>query len=165
MPDRSRRLSPPVASDLMRDTDLLIPLGMSIGAARSLLDAVGADVAPVVDSRGRCVGVITGADCRRSFHCVEPEVEAVTKHRAINGAATTNEVRHHITGRFAAATMDAGVQELLDRLDTAEDPFLVILDWQARPRGIVCALDVLAAVSNSNWSNDTRMRPAFAAAH
>jgi hypothetical protein len=30
-------------------------------------------------------------------------------------------------------------------LNEAEDPFLVVLDQQRRPRGIVCALDVLAA--------------------
>ena len=142
MTERHPRPAPPTARDLMRETELLIPLGMSVGAAGGLLDAAGCGVAPVVDSRGRCVGVFTAADYRRWLDRVGSDADLVT------GPASADEVRFHITGRFAAATPDAGVGELLHRLDAAADPFLVILDRQARPRGIVCALDVLVAESD-----------------
>ena len=49
----------------------------------------------------------------------------------------------------AVATPEARVPELRHRLSDGADPFLVVLDWQGRPRGIVCALDVLVAESNS----------------
>ena len=68
---------PPTARDLMRETELLIPLGMSIGAAGGLLDAAGGGVAPVVDSRGRCVGVFTAADYRRWLDRVGSDADLV----------------------------------------------------------------------------------------
>jgi CBS-domain-containing membrane protein len=148
MTERHPQPAPAAARDLMRETELLIPAGMSVGAAGGLLDAAGCGVAPVVDSRGRCVGVFTTADYQRWLDRVGSDADLVPGHHPVTMSASANEVRHHITGRFAAATPDAGVQELLHRLDAAEDPFLVILDRQARPRGIVCALDVLVAESN-----------------
>jgi CBS-domain-containing membrane protein len=50
-----------------------------------------------------------------------------------------------MTRRFAAATPDSGVQELFHRLKGVDDPCIVVLDRQRRPRGLVCAIDVLAA--------------------
>jgi CBS-domain-containing membrane protein len=143
----------------MRETELLIPLGMSVGAAVGLLEAVGCGVAPVVDSRGRCVGLFTAADYRRWLDRVGSDTDMDTR------PASADEVRFHITGRFAAATPEAGVQELLQRLDAASDPFLVILDRQARPRGIVCALDVLMAESDCTRSDRTQTRSAAAVAN
>jgi CBS domain-containing protein len=125
----------------MREAEVLIPLGMSVGTAGGLLDAVGAGVAPVVDYRGRCVGVFTAADYRRWLDRAGSDAGIVT------GPASADEVRFHITGRFAPVTPDTPVPELLHRLDGATDPFLIVLDRQARPRGIVCALDVLVAES------------------
>jgi CBS domain-containing protein len=147
MTERHPRPAPPTAQDLMRETELLIPLEMSVGAAAGLLDAAGCGVAPVVDSRGRCVGVFTAADYRRWLDRVGSDADLVPGHHPVTMSASADEVRYHITGRFAAATPDAGVQELLHRLEAVADPFLVVLDRQARPRGIVCALDVLVAES------------------
>lgn len=129
--------APLTARELMREPEVLIPLGMSVGAAASLLEAVGCGAAPVVDSRGRCVGVFTAADYRRWLD----------HDGAVVGSVFTDAVRHHISGRFTAAASDAGVRELLNLLKTGGDQFLVVLDWQGRPRGIVCALDVLVAES------------------
>jgi hypothetical protein len=92
--------------------------------------------------------VFTAADHRRWLERVGPGIDPVPGHNPVTTSASANEVCYHITGRFSAATPDAGVQELLRRLDAAEDPFLIILDREARPRGIVCALDVLVAESN-----------------
>jgi hypothetical protein len=64
------------------------------------------------------------------------------------GSTSSDEVRYFMTCRFAVATHGTGVQELLYLLNAAADPFLVVLDRQWRPRGIVCALDVLVAESN-----------------
>jgi CBS-domain-containing membrane protein len=140
MTERDPRTAPPTAGDLMRETELVFPLSMSVGAAARLLEAVGVGLAPVVDSRGRCVGVFTAADYRRWLDRTDRDAEAAP--------AGADEVRHHMTREFGLATPAIGVQELLHRLGTAPDPFLVVLDRQRRPRGIVCALDVLVAESN-----------------
>jgi CBS-domain-containing membrane protein len=140
MTEHDPRAAPPTAGDLMRETELVIPLAMSVGAAARLLEAVGGGIAPVVDSGGRCVGMFTAADCRW-LDRADRDSEAAP--------AGADEVRHHMTRRFGSATSATGVQELLHRLGAAPDPFLVVLDRQRRPRGIVCALDVLVAESNA----------------
>lgn len=138
------RLVRPTARDLMRETKLLIPLGMSVGAAAELLEAAGGGAAPVVDSRGRCVGVFTAADYRRWLDRAGSDAEPARGRDSVAGRSPGDEVRYHVSGRFAAVMPDADVPELLHRLDGAADPFLIVLDRQARPHGIVCALDVLA---------------------
>jgi CBS-domain-containing membrane protein len=142
----------------MREAEVLIPLEMSVGAAGGLLDAIGAGVAPVVDDRGRCVGVFTAADHRRWLDRVGSDAAPAPERSPVTDFSSPDEVRYHITGHFAPVTPDAPVPELLRRLDGATDPFLVVLDRLARPRGIVCALDVLVAESERTPGGD-RPRP------
>ena len=112
-----------------------------------LLEAAEVGVAPVVDYRGRCVGVFTTADYRRWLACAGPDVEDSSVRRPVPAAKSRNEVRYHMS-RFSVATPETGVQELLHCLSEGENLFLVVVDRQQRPRGIVCALDVLVAESN-----------------
>jgi CBS-domain-containing membrane protein len=65
--------------------------------------------------------------------------------QTIRPAGTPDEVRNHMTRRFTAATPGISVQELRRGLSAAADPFLVVLDHQRRPRGVVCGLDVVVA--------------------
>jgi len=145
MTDHYPLLSAATARDLMREIPLVIPAGMSVRAAAGLLDAVGTCVAPVIDARGRCVGLFGAADYRRWLARGDAHCEVVTEWQAVPAALMPDEVRYHMTRRFAAATPRAGVHELLRRLNEVEDPYLVVLDEQRCPTGIVCALDVLAA--------------------
>ena len=133
------------ARDLMTETPLVIPSRMGVAAAASLLDAAGASVAPVVDPRGRCVGLFGAADHRRWLEHGRTRNEVVTEWQSVPPATTPDEVGYHMTRRFGVATPEAGVDELLHRLNGARHPYLVVLDRQRRPRGIVCALDVLVA--------------------
>jgi CBS-domain-containing membrane protein len=135
------------ARDLMKEMPLVIPSRMSVGAAASLMDAVGASVAPVTDSRGRCVGLLGAADCRQWLDRGSPRGEVVSEWQTIPPASVRDEVGHHMTRRFAVASLEAGVHELAHRLNGVGNPYLVVLDRQRRPRGIVCALDVVAAVA------------------
>ena len=52
-----------------------------------------------------------------------------------------------MTRRYGVATPGAAVAEMLHRLRATPDPFLVILDRQRRPQGLVHALDLLRADS------------------
>jgi CBS domain-containing protein len=133
------------ARDLMREIPLVIPSGTSVGAAASLLDAAGTGVAPVIDSGGRCVGLFGAANYRRWLEHGRTRGEVVTEWQAVPPAATPDEVGYHMTRLFAVATPEAGVHELVHRLNGVKDPYLVVLDRQRRPRGIVCARDVRAA--------------------
>jgi CBS domain-containing protein len=109
-----------------------------VGAAAGLLAAAGAGAAAVVDSGGRCVGVFTASDYRRALSRGGPEAPRA-------GAAAG--VGRHMTRRFGVTTPEADVGELLHRLSVAPDPFLVVLDRQGRPMGVVCGLDVVVAES------------------
>jgi CBS domain-containing protein len=126
------------APDLMTPP-LLLPARMDVTAAASLLDAARARVAPVVDLRGRCVGLFGAADYRRWLDHRRTRNEVVTEWQAVPPAAPPDEVGHHMTRRFAVATPEADVRELAHRLDGVRTPYLVVLDRQRRPRGVVFA--------------------------
>jgi CBS domain-containing protein len=145
MTDHHPLPSAATARDLMRKIPLAIPSGMSVGAAASLLDAVGTSVAPVLDSGGRCVGLFGATDYRRWLDRSGAEAEVVSEWQAVPPTSIPDEVCYHMTRRFAVATPETDVHELLHRLNGVEDPYLIVLDRQRRPRGIVCALDVLVA--------------------
>lgn len=134
-------LSPPgrSARELMTECPILVPETMSVRSAVGLLDAAGLDAAPVVDSSGRCVGVFASDGCRP-----EPAVGTGTASDArLAPAKCPAEVRHHVTRRFASASRDADAGELHDRMRGVAGPFVVVLDRQQRPRGIVRGLDIL----------------------
>ena len=84
-------------------------------------------------------------ECRRCLQTARGEV--VSEWQTIPPTSARDEVGHHMTRRFAVASLEAGVHELVHRLDGVGGPHLVVLDRQRRPRGIVCALDVVAAVA------------------
>lgn len=120
------------AQDLMQEIHEVTQLGMAVPRAAEMLDEVG--IVPVVDSRGRCIGLFTVADYQRWRDRDEP-IES----------ASCEEVRHFMTTRFTVATPDMSVEELEHRLETVDDPFLIVLDRQARPRGVVLRSDLREA--------------------
>jgi predicted transcriptional regulator len=156
MTDRHPLPPATTARDLMREIPFVIPSGMSVAAAAGLLDAVGTSVAPVIDSGGRCVGLFGTTDYRRWLDRGESEAAVVAEWQIIPPRPIPDEVCYHMTRRFAAAPPEADVHELLHRLNGVEVPYLVVLDRQRRPRGIVCALDVLAAEACGESAPDGR---------
>jgi CBS-domain-containing membrane protein len=148
MTERRHDFLTPVARDLMREIPIVVPFWMSVPAAAGLLEAVGGCVAPVVDADGRCVGVFTPADYRRWLARGETDVKVVSEWQVVVPEPTPEEVCYHMSWRFPSAGPDAGLGALLYRLAAGPDSFLVVLDGQRRPRGIVCALDVLVAEVN-----------------
>jgi CBS domain-containing protein len=142
MTKRFPRTAGGTARELMREWEVVLPGGMHARAAAGLLDAVGVDVAPVVGSSGRCVGVFSARDYRRALNRAR---DVGAGGPILFPARPAGEVRDHMTRRFAAAGLEAGADELLHHLDRAAAPYLVVLDRQRRPRGVVCGLDVLTA--------------------
>jgi CBS-domain-containing membrane protein len=136
-----------VARDLMREIPLVVPFWMSVPSAAELLDAAGGCVVPVVEADGRCVGVFTPADYRRWLTRGEPDPKVFSEWQVVP-EPVPEEVCYHMSWRFPSAGPEAGLGELLRRLAAGPDSFLVVLDGQRRPRGIVCALDVLVAEAN-----------------
>jgi CBS domain-containing protein len=144
-----RRLAP-TAGDLMKEWKVVIPLGMGVGAAAGLVEAAGTDVVPVVDSDGRCVGLFSASKYRRRLDRTGPDGGLTSVGQIVRREGSPHEVRYHMTRRFTVATPDATAQELRRRLMAAGDPFLVVLDHQWRPKGVVCGLDVVVAESKAS---------------
>jgi CBS-domain-containing membrane protein len=119
---------------------------MSVTAAAGLLAAAGTDAAPVVDSDGRCLGLFTAGDYRRWLAGEAPVADFFSAGQMV---ATDDKVREHMTRRFGTVSPEAGISELLLLLRGAADPFLVVLDPEGRPLGVVCGLDVLVAEANA----------------
>ncbi|QEL17511.1 CBS domain-containing protein [Limnoglobus roseus] len=137
----SRYSSRRFVEELMTECPVHLPPTMSVRSAVSLLDAAGVDAAPVVDSGGRCVGVFTPGDYLRWFAGGPDDPTATAAGRA--PANRPDEVRHHMTRRFAEAVLDADEGEINDWMRDADEPFVVVLDRQRRPQGIMGDLDML----------------------
>lgn len=142
---KSARPPGPTARDLMREWRVALPPGMSVTAAAGLLAAVGTDAAPVVDSDGRCIGLFTASDYRRRLMVEAPVTDVFSAGQMV---VPGGKVGDYMTRRFGTATPESGIPELLLLLRGAADPFLVVLDQEARPMGVVCGLDVLVAEAN-----------------
>ena len=142
-PDRS----PPTARDLMKEVRAVIPHGMSVGDAAVVLASADVEAAPVVDSAGRCVGLFRAGDFRRWATGPGVPGDVVSDWQLVPAPRVPDEVRFHMTRRYGVATPGAGVAELMHRLRAVPDPFLVVLDRQQRPQGLVFAIDLLRAES------------------
>jgi CBS-domain-containing membrane protein len=118
---------------------------MSVRAAADALAAAETDVAPVADASARCVGLFTASDYRR---CLTAS-PAQDKFSDDSAASTDDRVCDHMARQFATTGQGADIRELLHRLSEAIDPFLVVLDREHRPVGVVCGLDVLIAETDS----------------
>jgi CBS-domain-containing membrane protein len=149
----------------MKEWKVVIPLGMGGGAAAGLLEAAGTDVVPVVDSDGRCVGLFSASKYRRRSDRAGPGGGLAPVGQIVRPAGSPDEVRYHMTRRFTIATLEAGAQELRCSLSVAADPFVVILDHQWRPRGVVCGLDVVVAESKDGRLAGPPAPPALTSPH
>lgn len=137
----------PTARDVMTETRVLVPVGTSVREAAAALGAADVEAVPVVDSDGGCVGLFSAGDYRRWATRHGGRTEVVCEWQIVPPAPAPDDVRLHMTRRYAVATPGAGVPEMLHRLAAAPDPFLVVLDRQRRPQGLVSAIDLLRAES------------------
>ena len=130
-----------------------------VRSAAAPLEAGGVDAAPVVDSLGRCVGLFITSDSLRwvgqtvSGDLLNPDGQGESPSEA------AGEVRYHMTRRFGVASAQADVQEILHRLNAIPDPFLVVLDRQGRPLGVVRGIDVPGAVEDSAHADSVPSPP------
>lgn len=140
------------AADLMSRNLLLIPRDMSLEGAARMLSRANVSGAPVVDEKGRCVGVLSGADF---LHCVErggqkhkPHgAEAVCSWQLPEGEEAAEEtVRDYMTDDPVLASFGTSIGELCQRMLDAHIHRLIIVDHDDRPIGVVSTTDILAAV-------------------
>jgi CBS-domain-containing membrane protein len=142
------------AADLMSRDLLVIPRHLSLRVAAQLLSQAHVGGAPVIDARGRCVGVLSATDFMhrakdepgpifsRPGACVCADWQVVDLDLVPPDAVAAYMTRDPVT-----APTTAGVRELARMMLDAHIHRVVIVDANDHPVGIVSSTDVLAAVA------------------
>lgn len=153
------------AADLMTRDLVLISEHLSLQSAARLLADAGVSGAPVIDSAGVCVGVLSGTDFvrwAREGGRQEPALEAKASVCADwqvveSDGLPVAEVRSLMTGDPVTAPEAMGVQSLARQMLEAHIHRVVIVDELNRPVGIVSATDILSAVACSETEESTAL--------
>jgi CBS domain-containing protein len=146
------------AADLMSRPVMTIPDGMSLGEAARLLSGSNISGAPVVDTDGRCIGVLSSSD----FVTWAGQEGEITNFIAPWGEIIDigdfpdNEIRHYMTKQPVVVSPAAPVSELAKIMVEAHIHRILVVADQDRPCGIVTSTDILAAVAESARESSPR---------
>jgi CBS domain-containing protein len=144
------------AADLMTHDVVMIPKEMSLRSAAHMLERHHITGAPVVDSRGRCVGVISATDFLRwadedkpktqepcaSSACVCSEWQVMDLEEI-----PTDDVSMYMTPDPVMVAPAAPIVHLAQQMLDAHIHRVVVVDKQNRPVGVGSSMDILAAVA------------------
>jgi len=145
------------AADLMTRDVVMIPQHMSLRAAAHRLAQASISGAPVVDSKGRCVGVLSATDY---VHWAENAQPAFREKHVMGGPVCsewqivdlemlpTNEVTEYMTPDPVTVTPATPITELARRMLDAHIHRLIVVDREGMPVGVVSSTDILAAVAS-----------------
>jgi CBS domain-containing protein len=137
----------------------VVPQDMTLPAAAHVLSRAGVSGAPVVDEKGRCVGVLSTTDFvhfvgdtkSHPRQAAIPGCERVCEWQLINGSVLPPDaVRLHMTADPVTADGQTPVSDLARRMLDAHIHRIVVVDEQIRPIGVVSSTDILAAVAYSD---------------
>jgi CBS-domain-containing membrane protein len=142
------------AEDLMSRDVVTIPQHLSLQKAAHLLSNANVTGAPVIDSRGVCVGVISATDfihladaegCvrgREQSECVCSEWQVVEVQNL-----PADEVCCYMTPDPVLVKPDISITDLARMMLDAHIHRVIVVDAQRRPVGVVSSTDILAAVA------------------
>lgn len=144
------------AADLMTQEVVMIPKEMSLRCAAHLLAQHNITGAPVVDARGRCVGVLSATDFMRWAE----EDKPATPELCVSSAnicsdwqvvdleeIPTDEVSTYMTPDPVTIAPTTSIVQIARQMLDAHIHRVVVVDKQDRPIGVVSSTDILAAVA------------------
>jgi CBS-domain-containing membrane protein len=146
------------AADLMTRDVVTVSQKLSLQAAAHCLAQARISGAPVVDDRGRCVGILSAIDFLYRASSEDPGIHPACGHPSCYGVdwqstsieeLPAEEVAAHMTRDLITATPRTGINTLARMMLDAHIHRIVILDEQQRPIGIVSSTDILAAVAHA----------------
>lgn len=148
------------AADVMSTPVITVPKQMSIKAAAHLLAQAGISGAPVIDGKGRLVGVLSANDFvswaeeggpgHRSFREV-PQVHSPWQ-LLDPERVESDEVGTFMTPDPVTVAPATPLTELARMMLDAHIHRVIVVDADMRPVGVVSTTDVLAALANSDRS-------------
>jgi CBS-domain-containing membrane protein len=140
------------AADLMSRDIHAIPVEMSLRAAARVLSCARITGAPVVDAKGRCVGVLSTTDilhwaekgCAADLLVEECPVWADWQVVALD-RLPADGVRRSMTADIVTASPHTRITDLTRMMLDAHIHRVIVVDGRDRPVGIVTSTDILAA--------------------
>jgi CBS domain-containing protein len=144
------------AADLMSTPVRTIPQETPLREAAQLFTHDRISGAPVVDTAGRCIGVLSSSDF--VIWAGKDGNGQVTHFIALWGEtidideSPDNEIRHYMTAQLVAVAPTAPVGELAQKMVDAHIHRVLVVVDQNRPQGIVTSTDILAAVARAAQS-------------
>jgi len=154
----SRRLLALTAADLMTVPVMTICQDMSIQEAARLFSESHITGAPVVDSEGRCLGVLSSSDfvtrAKKGAKIAETG-EKVTCFIAPWGEmidiedSPHDEIRNYMTTQPVSVAPGTPIGEMAQMMVDAHIHRVLVFVEQGRPLGIVTSTDILAAIGRA----------------
>jgi CBS-domain-containing membrane protein len=147
------------ASDVMTLAPIVIPQEMSLQCAAHLLTQAHVSGAPVVNSQGRCVGVLSSTDfvhwvqhegtCDRLGRASRPAVFG--SWQIVDPATLPHDAVHnYMTPDPVTAPPGTKVGELAEMMIDAHIHRVIVTDSCGKPMGLVSSTDLLAALARAH---------------
>ncbi len=150
-PSAARSLMALTAADLMISPVVTIPQNTSLREAARLLHRADISGAPVVDSEGRCLGVLSSSDFvtwagngHKEVSFLAPWGEMISIEDAPD-----DEIRHYMTVQPVTVAPTTPIGELAEKMIDAHIHRLLVATEPGKPCGIVTSTDVLAAIAGA----------------
>jgi CBS-domain-containing membrane protein len=144
------------AADLMTENVVTVPQGMSLQGAAHRLSQAGVSGAPVVDTEGRCVGVLSATDFvawaekgeraskRDGGHvCCAYSAWQILEHENL----PIDEVTRYMTADPVTVPPGMPIGQLARMMLDAHIHRVFVVNHEGCPVGVVSSTDVLAAVA------------------
>jgi len=160
----SRPLLSLTAADLMSESLVVMSEAMSLKDAARRLEHAGVTGAPVVNSEGQCVGVLSATDFVHRLNREQPGRAASPAALGYYSAwqiVESGELPDEVVGNCMTrdpviVVATAMIGELARNMIDAHIHRVIVVDGNRQPIGIVSSTDILAAVSRADLS---RCRP------
>ncbi len=145
-PKSLHRLEELLVADVMARNVTVIPDDATMDAAAATLLKQGVSGAPVVDGRGRCMGVLSAADFLRFDECAAPPARPESGGGVGRWELPWNSVQRYMSVPVHIVSPLATMMEAAQLMCVYHIHRLIVLDDREAPVGLVSTLDVVSAV-------------------
>lgn len=141
--------------DVMNKAVISISVSQSMEAAAELFSEHEISSAPVVDSAGRCVGILSASDFANAVRPGGAEQRGAS-HELLDDdsgfhldSTPLEHVQRHMTAAIQTVASSSPLLTAARIMCTEHIHHLPVIDRQGRPAGIVSTMDIVAALINA----------------